>query len=98
MATARYEVSYSHLSEAWRIWDNRLTAWCRLGRPPELEKRDLAAYCSRGVSAEWDAAELCWDEKAAADAWLIHCYREWGQIPTIREPHPGDKALGFAAV
>lgn len=97
MATARYEVAYSDLAGAWRIWDARLAAWCRLGRPPEPDAADLVPWCSTGAMAELDAVELCWDHKPQADAWLIHCYAAWGQIPTIREPHPGDRALGFAA-
>lgn len=96
MATARYEVAYSDLADAWRIWDGRLAAWCRLGRPPEPDSGDLVAWCSLGATAELDAIELCWDDKRAADEWLIHCYQAWGQIPTIREPHTGDRELGFA--
>lgn len=97
MTAPRYEVVYSDLSEAWRIWDARLSAWCRLGRPPEPSAANLVGMVSLGGEAERDALMLCWDEKRGADAWLIHCYQAWGEIPTIREPHAGDRALGFAA-
>ena len=97
MAGARYEVIYSDLSEAWRIWDNRIPGWCRLGWPPELGSDDLVSVVTRGVAAERDALMLCWDDKRGADAWLIHCYQTWGEIPTVREPHAGDRVLGFAA-
>lgn len=97
MATPRYEVAYSDLAEAWRIWDARLAAWCRLGRPPEQGADDLVTVVALGAAAELDAVELCWDEKRGADRWLLHCYQSWGRIPTIREPHAGDVVLGFAA-
>lgn len=97
MAVPRYEVAYSDLADAWRIWDARLFAWCRLGHPPELGDDDLVAGVATAMTAERDALELCWDAKRHADRWLLHCYQAWGHIPTIREPHPGDVALGFAA-
>lgn len=97
MASPRYEVVYSDLSEAWRIWDNRLVAWCRLGAMPRPEGGDLVAFVTRGARAVQDALELCWDDKRRADAWLIHCYQAWGEIPTVLEPHAGDRVLGFAA-
>lgn len=97
MATPRYEVAYSDLAEAWRIWDARMHAWCRLGRPPELGPADLVAVVSGGIPAGLDAIELCWHDRHQADRWLIHCYQVWGQIPRIHEPHAGDLVLGFAA-
>lgn len=97
MTAIRYEVIYSDLSGAWRIWDAKFVAWCRLGPMPKIEAADLVAYVARGTRAVQDALELCWDDKRGADAWLIHCYQAWGEIPTVLEPHAGDRALGFAA-
>lgn len=99
MATPRYEVAYSDLAGAWRIWDARLSAWCRLGPMPEPQPGDLVPTVSLGAAAVRDGLELCWDvdDKRGADAWLIHCYQAWGEIPTVREPHSGDRVLGFAA-
>jgi hypothetical protein len=97
MAAPRYEVAYSDLAEAWRIWDARIPGWCRLGRPPVPGPGDLVAVVASGGPAERDALELCWDDKPSADRWLIHCYQAWGEIPTVRDPHAGDRVLGFAA-
>lgn len=97
MAAPRYEVAYSDLAGAWRIWDARLLTWCRLGRYPGPTADNFTSMVALGGEAERDALMLCWDDKREADAWLIHCYQAWGEIPTIQEPHSGDRALGFAA-
>lgn len=96
MAVPRYKVEFSDIADAWRIWDARFSAWCRLGRPPEAAREDLIAFTASGALARRDAVELCWDEKPDADAWLAHCYEAWGSVPTEDAPHPGDLQLGFA--
>ena len=97
MPEARYEVDYADLSGAWRIYDKRYSSWCRLGSPPEPTGDDLIAMVTRGTRAVMDERELCFDDKLSADAWLIHCYGEWGVIPAVGELHAGDRVLGFAA-
>lgn len=87
----RYRVSFSASRDSVCIYDRELRAYCGLpatvwDKPEVLQWRFAGGLHSVAAEVAHDAAE----------DWLENCYRTWGLVPRVGEPHPAD--VGWEAL
>lgn len=81
----RYRVSYSKARDAVGIYDREMRAYC--GLPPA---RDQEPQVLRWTFSGDVHGSEAGDAYSAAEDWLEHCYKAWGIIPKVGEPHPAE--------
>ncbi|MFJ2650900.1 hypothetical protein ACIO1C_29795 [Streptomyces sp. NPDC087420] len=81
----RYKISFDITRSWWVIYDRTLFAECAITEEDGTVRPLRWAVPNGDVHAPEGERAL-----KQATAWLKHCYRTWGAVPTVEARHPAN--------